>query len=149
MKALQITLAALALTLSANGCASGAGLTDDEELALYRANAKPAVQSFRYFGTLTGWTPLGDQAVAIWTRPNEAYLLEVDGPCPDLDYAQAIGLTHQSGTVYARFDRVIPRVGGGRTQPLPCHIRQILPLDVKALKAAKKDIRHQREDASS
>jgi hypothetical protein len=32
---------------------------------------------------------------------------------------------------------------------LPCHIRQILPLDVKALKAAKKDIRHQREDASS
>ena len=148
MKAVQIMFAALALTLSVSGGASGGGLAEDEKLALYRANAKPPVQSFHYFGTLSGWTPLGDQAVAIWTRPNEAYLLEVDGPCPDLDFAQAIGLTHQSGTVYSRFDKVIPRVGGGRSQPLPCHIRQILPLDIKALKAAEKDIRRQREDAS-
>ena len=148
MKALQIMLAAFAVTLTATGCASGAGLTDDQELALYRANAGPAVPSFQYFGTLNGWTPLGDQAVAVWTRLNEAYLLEVDGPCPDLDFAQAIGLTHQSGTVYARFDKMIPRVGGGRTQPLPCNIRQILPLDTKALKAAEQDIRQQREEAS-
>ncbi|MFC5576427.1 DUF6491 family protein [Lysobacter niabensis] len=142
MKALQIMLAAFAVMLSVSGCASGAGLSENQKLALYRANAGPAVPSFHYFGTLDGWTPLGDQAVAVWTRLNEAYLLEVDGPCPDLDFAQAIGLTHQSGTVYARFDSVIPRVGGGRTQPLPCHIREILPLDEKALKAAEKDIRH-------
>jgi hypothetical protein len=50
--------------------------------------------------------------------------------------------------VYARFDRVIPRVGGGRSDPLPCHIRQILPLDVKALRAAERDLRRQREGAS-
>lgn len=149
MKALRIMVAALIVTLSAGGCASAGNLGEDDKLALYRANAKPPVQSFRYFGSLSGWTPLGDQAVAIWTRPNEAYLLEVDGPCPDLDFAQAISLTNQSGTVYARFDKVIPRVGGGRSQPLPCHISRILPLDVKALKAAEKDIRSQREGASS
>jgi hypothetical protein len=148
MKALQIVLAAFVVMMAASGCVSGGGIPEDEKLALYRANARPPVPSFRYFGSLSGWTPLGDQAVAIWTRPNEAYLLEVDGPCPDLDYAQAIGITSQAGMVYARFDRVIPRVGGGRADPLPCHIRQILPLDVKALKAAEKDIRGQREGAS-
>lgn len=147
MKALQIMLAGCVVMLSASGCASGGKLSDDERLALYRANAMAPVESFHYFGSLSGWTPLGDEAVAIWTRPNVAYLLEVDRPCPDLDFAQAIGLSQMSGTVHARFDKVIPRTGAGRPEPMPCRIRQILPLDVKAIKAAESDIRRQREGA--
>jgi hypothetical protein len=144
MKRLLITLAAVAIALPA--CASGT--SDSERLALYRTHAMPPVESFRYLNRIDGWTPLGDTAVAIWTHPNEAYLLEVDTPCPDLEFAQAIGLTSNSGTVYSRFDKVIPRAGG-RTPTLPCPIRQIRPLDVKALKSAEKDIRRQREGASS
>ncbi|WP_460734695.1 DUF6491 family protein [Lysobacter tyrosinilyticus] len=145
MKALRILFAALALTASA--CATG-GMSETEKLALYRAHAQPPVQSLRYLSRIDGWTPLGDRALAIWTRPNEAYLLEVDG-CPDLDFAQAIGLTHNFGTVYSRFDKVIPRVGAGVPQPIPCYIREIRPLDVKAIKSAEKDMRKQREAASS
>jgi hypothetical protein len=145
MKPLQITFAAIALALAA--CASAG--TSEEKLALYRAHALAPVQSFRYLSRIDGWTPLGDSAVAIWTRPHEAYLIEVDRPCADLDFAQAIGLTSQSGSVYARFDKVIPRTGAGGVPPIPCQIRQIRPLDVKALKSAEKDIRRQREEASS
>ena len=144
MKALRILFAAL--TLMATACATG-GMSDTEKLALYRAHAQAPVPSFRYLGRIDGWTPLGDTALAVWTRPNQAYLLEVDGPCPDLDFALAIGLTNNFGTVHSRFDKVIPRVGGGVPQPLPCFIREIRPLDVKAIKSAEKDMRKQREDA--
>lgn len=145
MKPMQIVLAALALALSA--CAT-AGMSDNEKLALYRAHAAAPVNSFRYLNRIDGWTPLGDTALAIWTRPNEAYLLEINGPCPDLDFAQAIGLTSQMGIVYSRFDKVIPRTGIGGPEPIPCHIREIRPLDVKAIKSAEKDIRREKEQAS-
>jgi hypothetical protein len=151
MKSLQMTLGALMSGMLLSGvfsltaCATER-MTDNEKLALYRAHAAAPVKSFRYLNRIDGWTPLGDSAVAIWTRPNEAYLLEVDSPCSDLDFAQAIGLTSQSGVVYSRFDKVIPRTSGGGPEPVPCHIRQIRPLDVKALKSAEKDIRRQRDE---
>jgi hypothetical protein len=148
MKSLQFTFGALVIgVFSLAACATGR-MTDNEKLALYRAHAAAPVKSFRYLSRIDGWTPLGDKAVAIWTRPNEAYLLEVDGPCPDLDFAQAISLTNQFGIVYSRFDKVIPRTSTGGPEPVPCHIRQIRPLDVKALRSAEKDIRRQREEAS-
>jgi hypothetical protein len=34
----------------------------------------------QFFGSLNGWTELGDSALAVWTRPSEAYLLELRGP---------------------------------------------------------------------
>src|SRR5689334_25246928 len=108
MKTMQLALVALALAVSA--CATDR-MSDNDKLALYRAHAMAPVGSFRYLNRIDGWTPLGDSALAIWTRPNEAYLLEVDGPCTDLDFAQAIGLTSQMGIVYSRFDKVIPRSG--------------------------------------
>jgi hypothetical protein len=145
MKAVPILLAALVVTVVSAGCASVGQMDDNAKLALYRANALEPVPSFHYYGNLSGWTPLGEVAVAVWTRPNEAYLLEVDGPCPDLDYAQAIALTQRSGMVYARFDKVIPHRGGSNTQALPCQIREILPLDVEAIKAAEKAARDERE----
>lgn len=145
MKALPLCFGVLALALSA--CATNR-ISDDEKLALYRSHALPPVESFRYLSRIDGWTPLGDSALAVWTRPNEAYLLEIDGPCPDLDFAHAIGLTSQMGTFHSRFDKVIPRISRSGPEPIPCHIRQIRPLDVKAIKSAEKDIRRQREEAS-
>lgn len=146
MKPSQLYLAALVFALSA--CATDR-MSEDERLALYRAHAAAPVKSFRYLNRIDGWTPLGHSAVAIWTRPNEAYLLEVDGPCTELEFAQAISLTSQFGIVHSRFDKVIPLTGAGGPEPVPCHIRQIRPLDVKALKSAEKDIRRQRTEAGS
>ncbi len=120
-------------------CASGPRLDDAQRLALYRAHAGAPVDSLQYFGRIDGWTPLGANALALWTRPNQAYLLELKGPCTDLDFANAINVTHQFGRVHANFDKVL--VLGPGTHGMPCFIDRILPLDVKAIRQAERDKR--------
>lgn len=136
MKCLTVLVACATLVA---GCATGASLRDAERLALYRQHAGEAVSSFRYFGSISGWSPLGDSALAVWTRPRQAYLLTLSGPCSDLDFAPAITLTHQYRTVYARFDKVVP-LGSGR-MTIPCHIRDIRPLDIAAIRSAQREMR--------
>ena len=128
-------LAALALT----GCATGPKLSGEQRLALYREHAGAPVDSFQYFGSINGWTPLGDSALALWTKPSQAYLLELNGRCPDLDFAQAITVSNQMGRVHQRFDKVI--VLGRQSIKMPCFISRILPLDVKAIRQAQQDMR--------
>ena len=133
-------LSTLISTVLLAACASGGGMRDVERLALYRTHAGAPVDSFRYFGRLDGWTPLGDSALAVWTRPNQAYLLSLNGTCTDLDFASAITITHQFSTVYARFDKVVPLNRGNIA--IPCHIREIRPLDVAAIKDAEREMRN-------
>lgn len=121
------------------GCATSAGLRDADRLALYRSHAGTQVPSFRYSGRISSWTPLGDSAVAIWTRPGEAWLLDLHGPCQDLGYTPVIALTGNTGRVYARFDKVLVRSTG--TIGMPCTIATIRPLDVKALREAQRAAR--------
>ena len=139
---LTLLLAATATTTALSAAAaepSDPASREQEKLALYRAHAQPPVDRFRYLGRrLDGWEALGDAALAIWTRPNEAYLLELDGSCSDLEFAQGVGLTWQGDTVYARFDKVIPRVKGN-PHVIPCRILEIRPLDEKALKDAERE----------
>ncbi len=127
--------------LALGACATDAGLRDEQKLALYRAHAGPPEPSFQYFGSISGWTPLGDSAIALWTRPNRAYLLELYGPCSDLEFTPVIGVTNQMGRVYARFDKVIAR--SRSSIEMPCNIKQIRALDVKAIKQAEKVARDQ------
>lgn len=137
-----MAVAALASMLAVAGCATDPKQRDSEQLALYRAHAGEPVGSFDYFGRISGWTPLGDSALAVWTRPSQAWLLELTGPCQDLEYAPAIGLTGNMNRVYARFDKVLVNSRG--PVDMPCHIQQIRPLDVKALKAAQQELREAR-----
>jgi len=137
MKRLLILCAMAALA----ACASNPRQTDAERLAMYRANAGEPVRDFQYFGSLNGWTPLGDSALVVWTRPNQAYLLELSGPCNDLDFATAIGVTNHMGRVSARFDDVRVFGGGQPGIRIPCRIQTIRPLDVKAVKAAQQELR--------
>ncbi|KAB7764035.1 DUF6491 family protein [Xanthomonas maliensis] len=120
-------------------CAS-VRLSDVERAQLYRTQAGEPVKAFRYQGTLTGWTALGDSALAVWTRPNEAYLLELRGNCPELPYAQAIAVTQRFGQVSARLDDVIV-LGRPTVVRLPCRIETIRPLDAKAIRQAEQQRR--------
>lgn len=133
-----LLLAGLCLALAA--CATTGRLSSAEKLDLYRAHAGAPQNDMQFFGTLNGWTELGDSALAVWTRPSEAYLLELRGPCQDLTYATAIGLTSQMNRVSARFDKVLVRdpTGGPR---MPCFINSIRKLDVKALRASEQELR--------
>lgn len=133
-------LVAMLLAAVLGGCATTGKLTSAERLDLYRAHAGEPVKNFRYFGSLNGWTELGDSALAVWTKPNEAWLLNLNGPCMDLSFAPAISITNMMGQVSARFDRVIVH-GGGPMARVPCRIDSIQPLDVKSLRASEKELR--------
>ena len=139
MKSLLISLIA---TLLLGACATG-GLSDTERLAMYREAAGAPVESFQYLGRIHGWTPLGDSALVLRTRPNQAYLLELRGTCPDLDFAHAITVSDLVGRVQARFDTVTV-LGPGRFG-IPCWIQQIRPVDVSAVRQAERELREQVE----
>jgi len=131
----------LALGLALTACATTPHGSDAEKLAPYRAQAGKPVNDFRYFGNLTGWTPLGDSALVVWTRPGEAFLLELYGPCSSLGFAQAITLSNTMGRVSARFDSVSVLGGGTSHMDMPCRIHTIRPLDTNGLKQAQQELR--------
>ncbi len=136
-------MSSLLVALSAAGCASNGALRDADRLALYRANAGEPVDSIQYSGSYNGWSPLGDGTMALWTRPSQAWLVEVYEPCADLDYATTIGIRSIGGRLSARFDRI--HVSNNGLIPLECTIKEIRPLDVKAIRAAEKDARAKRQ----
>lgn len=136
--------AAAAAALALSACASdparpGPGKRDADKRALYEAHAGAPVDKFRFFGEINGWTSLGDAAIAVWTKPSEAWLLDLSGPCQGIDYAFAIGLTSQFGQVSRGFDKVLVH---DRSQvDIPCRIAKIRPLDVKAIEQAERSAR--------
>jgi len=129
---LLLSLASLAL----GACASDPALRESRQLSLYQAHAGEPVDSIRYLGRVEQWTPLGDSALTLWTSPGRAYLLELDGSCSGLDYTSAIALTHNTGRIYARFDKVLVQDRG--MPGIPCRIRSIRPVDVAAYRQARR-----------
>ena len=139
MAHLPRTLLPLALAALVTACATGPSRSDAENHALYAAHAGAPVNQFRYFGSLNSWQDLGDDALVVWTRPSEAWLLELSGPCPDLEYAHSISVSHTFNTVSARLDSVT--VHGAGMMQIPCRIERIRPIDVTALRAAEREAR--------
>ena len=133
----------LGLAVAMAGCSTNR-MSDAETLALYRGHAGEPVRDFQYFGQINGWTPLGNTALAVWTKPNQAYLLELYGPCPDLDFAPAMSLSNRMSRVSAGFDNVYLHGGGAAGIRIPCRIETIRPLDVKALKQTQRELREAR-----
>lgn len=95
-------------------------------LAQFESVAEPPVDSFRFW-TLHKWESLGPEAIAVWTRLNEAYLLRVERPCFGLEYARAIAVSSTANTVTRRFDTV-------NFDHQKCRIAEIRPVDAKAVK---------------
>ncbi len=133
-------LAAAGLCLLLSACATTGRLDDTQKLALYSAHAGPPVNDMLLFGSINGWTALGDSALAVWTRPSEAYLLTLAGPCQGLDFAMAIGVTSSGARVSRGFDKVLVRDPAGLPQ-MPCTISSIQKLDVKGLRASEQELR--------
>lgn len=106
--------------------------TDQQTLARYMDYAGQPVEQFSYLGRFDGWRALGRDKLVVWTGINDAYLLTVQEPCPELQFATRIGLTSNTGTVNRGFDSVKL----GRNQE--CRITEIRPVNYKELKAAQR-----------
>ena len=134
-------LLALATALLLGACASGPSLSTADRLALYQSHAGQPVQGFQLSRNFR-WTPLGDQALAVWSGANQGHLLEMRTRCSGLGFASNIHITNSMGRVSARFDRVTPlNSTGSNLQQTSCTIWTIRPLDVNALNDAKREMR--------
>jgi hypothetical protein len=133
---MKLPIVSLLFVLVFAGCSTLRNPGPDQRLALYQAHAGAPVASFRYLGRISSWESLGDEAIAIWTRPNEAWLLGLAGPCNGLNFTPVIGLTSQTGAVHAGFDEVLVR--DPASIQIPCRIQSIRPLDVAAIRQAEK-----------
>lgn len=99
--------------------------------AAYQSAAGAPVTSFRFFAPLWSWEPLGTDQLVVYTRPKEAWLLDVPG-CTELPFANAIGLTSNLDQVSVHFDKVLT----GRSF-IPCAIQQIRPVDMARFKSTQ------------
>lgn len=127
---MKTTIAALLLLL-ATAAAADTRETMERNRALYERHAGAEVDEIRSW-KLYDWLPLGPDALAVWTRPNAGvYLLEVDGPCNELEYARTIGVTSTTRTVSRQFDRV--EVGNQS-----CGIRRMREVDYGALREERR-----------
>jgi hypothetical protein len=72
----------------------------------YAAYAGAPLDRMTWLGHFYSWESLGDNHLVVYTTPSDVYLLTVTPPCTDLNFAQTIGLTSTSGTVYPRLDSV-------------------------------------------
>lgn len=130
-------LVGLSLALAVSGCAS-ARIDDGQRLALYQAHAGAPVSQVRYYDPI-GWTRVDGQHVALEMRPNETWLLTLSGPCLDWGGGSPfLKVVSSDGMTLSTFDRV--QVPGG---PMSCQIREIRPLDTKAVRAAENALRAQ------
>jgi hypothetical protein len=120
-------------TSAAAASTAAPATTQERALARYQAYAGKPVNSFTWLGRFDSWEPLGKDQLLVYTRPNEAYLLKVRGPC-DLRFATgALGITSANSTVYAGLDSIAVNTGVGG--PWQCPIDEIRPLDVRGMKA--------------
>ena len=129
---LVATTFAAALLLT--GCISTLKKLNEPKLQ-YSEYAGEPVKSFYMRSNDQGWSPVSKDQLVVWSGINEAYLIKVTGYCPDLMFAQAVGVTNDGGTV-DKFSKVLV----GRDK---CFIEEIRPIDTKQMKADRKLLKEQ------
>jgi len=137
-------LAAVAVVAALSGCTRvGKDYTSRMEARqqAYATAAGAPVNSFRYF-SLWSWEPLSDRQLAVYTRSNEAWLIDLDGSCRNLEFTNHIGLTSSASEVSVKFDRVLTG-----PQDAPCFIKQIRPVDLKTLNSPQEGKPREVEEA--
>ncbi|QIL20105.1 DUF6491 family protein [Thermomonas sp. HDW16] len=133
MKALMIPLL---VTLGLAACATNRP-SDADRLAMYQAHAGAPVKQIRNDDPIS-WDRIDDQHVLLTTRPSEAWLLTVSGSCLDWGSASPVMVLSSTGPYVTKFDHItIPG------SPMSCQIREMQPIDVKAVRAAEAELRAQ------
>lgn len=111
--------------------------SDAKDLARFESYAGPPKRDMHYFRLdnfqYLGRNAKGEDAIAVWTGVNQVYMLTLEKPCINLDFAFTIGLTSTMGDVNAGMDYVKYNHNG----PQQCRILQIQKVDYKAMRAAK------------
>lgn len=78
-----------------------------------------AVDRIQTWGRLDDFRALDRQTLIVWATPFKPYLVKLSWPSPDLNFAQAIGVTSTAGAV-TRFDSILV---DGRRYPIDAMYR--------------------------
>jgi hypothetical protein len=128
MRNLSCLLAGMTLTGLLAGCVAPpptkADLAAEANFVKY---AGPPVEGFTYLGTYSDLRTLGNNELVVWTTVNDAYLIRVVDPCPQLRFANRVGLTSTDRMVNRKFDFVI-------ADHEKCRIDSIQHVDYLAMK---------------
>lgn len=138
-------LAAMALAGCASIAAHEAGRAlRAQQIGEFLAEQGVAPQEVVRFGPRLEWTVLDERHLILWKHRRDPVLLTLDGPCPDLEWAQAIQVDHFGGlhSVRAGIDGIrVLRSGPsprGAMQPVAsprCLIRSMHPLTIEQYRA--------------
>lgn len=124
-----LSLAVCALMLSA--CHNNLRQQTANSIAAYNAAAGSEVSSFTFSRGLYSWQPLGNRAIAVYTQPRKAYLLDLT-LCPDLPYASSIKLSSNINQVMSGIDKIWLN-----DAKYACLIQHIRPVDLDKLHATQ------------
>jgi len=116
-------------------------MTPPAELERYRANSGEPVRSFVHTGPLWGWRSLGDQALAVWTRRNQGYLIEFVERCQNAAFASSLTISNRSGRVVAGIDTITLRRVSGGIASSRCRIGTIRPIDDAVIQPPTRELR--------
>ncbi len=127
------TLTAILLSAALAGASVTTGAAaeqskGDKLLAKYEPYLGEPVKSFTAF-RYDSWQQISRTQLVLYTAINDAYMLTVDNTCPELPFAQTIGVTSTTSSI-TTFDSVLVRNDR-------CRITQIQPIDIRRMKADK------------
>ena len=135
MKTVHALSLSAAAMLMLGACATTPKEASADKLARYQSFAGEPVRSIPYNATGShGFDVIDEQHMVVETRPSAGYLFSLSGPCLRDNSAPVLNITSQVGRVSAGFDRVSSLSQPGMT----CIVKEIRPLDMKALRAAEK-----------
>jgi hypothetical protein len=123
---MKTTLSLLLVAALAAGCASGSPARRSElafeRYAPYLGDPVRSITAFR----IHSWESVSRDKVILWTGVNQAHLITISGSCPDLLFADRIGVT-STGRQISTFDKIVVRRD-------TCLIETIRPIDVRLMK---------------
>src|SRR5690606_9656158 len=120
-------MAFAALVSAAGTVQADTRATMQETLDHYSPYLGEPVQGFTFW-SLHRWKLAGPEKVIVWPTVKDAWLVTVEKPCPQLEWARGIGFgSQQSHQVQVRIDHL--EVGNQR-----CRIEEIRPIDLEAMK---------------
>lgn len=139
---MKLLISALFVAVLASGCAS-TGMNQSDRVALYQQHAGDPVGNFQNWNRSLQWRALSNDALVVWSRPNEAFLLEFRNSCPGLISAREITISKSGQLVVAGFDSV--RITSPLANRTACRITTIRPLNLQAINDAKRELREARD----
>jgi hypothetical protein len=116
-------LVALAAACVATGALAQTRETQQKSLEKYQPYVGEPVERFQFW-KMVEWELVAPDKVVVWTTIKDAFLITVEQPCSDLEWAKGIGVSSSQHFVHTRIDAV-------EFRHERCPIAEMRPIDYK------------------